>query len=85
MRKEEDKNDSDDVHESALINPQNETGMDLEPDEEEENGGKSQSETSPSNVAMTRKERSAILNFRIRNTTLPKFNDSESDTSCDGI
>ena len=85
MRKEEDKNDCDDVHDSALINPQNETGMDVEPDEEEENGGKSQSETSPPNVAMTRKERSAILNFRIRNTTLPTFNDSGSDTSSDGI
>ena len=70
---------------SAVINPQHETGMDVEPDEEEENGGKSQSETSPPNVAMTRKERSAILNFRIRNTTLPKFNDSGSDTSSDGI
>ena len=78
---------------SAVINQQHETGMDVVPDEEQENGadeeqengGKSQAETSPPNIAMTRKERSAILNFRIRNTTLPKFNDSGSDTSCDGI
>ena len=78
---------------SAVINPQHETGMDVEPDEEQENGadeeqencGKSQAETSPPKIAMSQKERSAILNFRIRNTTLPKFNDSGSDTSCDGI
>ena len=87
------KNDCDDVHtvqQPAVINPQHETSteMDVEADEEE-NGRKSipttklQSETSP--TQMTRKERSAILNFRIRNTPLPKFSGSGSDTRSDGI